>query len=281
TVLRTIERSRITHVLFTSAMMAQILDLPSADRFNLATLRKIIYRGNSLPLNLVKRAIRFFGCGMVQSYGLVESSGVLTFLHPEDHSLDESAPYMRRLMSAGKEAIGVEIRVVDEQGSEIPCGQVGEVVARGKNIFAGYYRDPESTAEVLRSGWLHTGDMASIDEEGYLYLLDRKYDTITVGGIPVYPAEIEKIIAEHFAVAEVAVFPRPDRALGEIPVAVVALKKGEKGDADSLLGYCRRNMAPFKVPRAFEFVPSLPKNSAGKVLKAKLKEKLVRGKLTR
>ncbi|MGZ8448895.1 MAG: class I adenylate-forming enzyme family protein [Candidatus Deferrimicrobiaceae bacterium] len=279
-VLRAIERSRITHILLTPTMMAQILDLPSGDSFNLATLRKVLYGGPFIPLDLLKRAIRFFGCDMVQSYGQVESGGVLTFLHPEDHSLDESAPYMRRLMSVGKEAIGVEIRLVNEEGSEVPPGQVGEVIARGKNIFAGYSGDPDFSAEVLRNGWLYTGDVGSLDEEGYLYLLDRKRDTLMIGGISVYPREIENILVEHPAVAEAAVVPRPHYVLGEIPVAIVVLKEGRQADPDALLDHCRRNMAPFKVPRAIEFLSSLPRNSAGKVLKVKLKEQIVRGNVT-
>ncbi len=280
-ILRTIERNRITHALFTSTMMAQIMDLPAADRFNLATLRKVLYGGPSIPLDLLKRAIRFFGCDMVQSYGQVESAGVLTFLQPEDHSLDESAPYMRRLMSVGKEAIGVEVRVAGEGGTELPPGQVGEVIARGKNIFMGYYGDPEFSAEVLRNGWLYTGDVASFDEEGYLYLLDRKRDTLMIGGIPVHPREIENVIGEHPTVAEVAVVPRPDYVLGEVPVAIVAPREGAQADIGSLLEHCRTNMAPFKVPRAIDFASALPKNAAGKVLKAKLKEMMVGGDVTR
>lgn len=273
--LRTIERLRITHVQFTPTMMAQILDLPSADRYNLATLRKVLYGGPIIPLDLLKRAIRFFGCDMVQAYGQVESSGILTFLHPEDHSLEENAPYMRRLMSVGKEAVGVEIRVVNEEGSEVSPGQVGEVVARGKNIFGGYFGDTGLTSEVLRNGWLHTGDVASLDEEGYLYLLDRKHETIMIGGISVYPREIENVIAEHPSVAEAAVVPRPDYVLGEVPVAIVVPKEGCPPDVESLLDHCRRNMAFFKVPRAIEVASSLPRNSVGKVLKAKLKERMV------
>ena len=274
-VLQAIERRKITHVLLTPAMMAQILDLPTAGRYNLATLRTVLYGGTSIPVELQKRAIRFFRCGMVRSYGHVESSGVLTFLHAEDHSLEESAPYMRKLMSVGKEAIGVEVRVVDEGGVEIAPNQVGEIVARGPNVFEGYFRDPASTAEVMRKGWLHTGDIASVDEEGYIYIVDRKHDTLIVGGIPVCPREIEDVIAEHPAVREAAVIGRPDYVFGEVPVAVVERKERADADPEAILSHCRENMAPFKVPVSVEFVPHLPRNSQGKVLKAKLKGKAV------
>ncbi len=227
-----------------------------------------------IPLDLLKRAIRFFRCGLVQSHGQVESAGILTVLHEEDHSLDESTPYMRKLMSVGKEAIGVEVRVVDEDGREIAPNEVGEIVARGPNVFEGYRNDPALTAKVLRDGWLRTGDVASIDEEGYIYIVDRKRDTLTVEGISISPREIENILCEHPSVKEAAVVPRPDYTMGEVPVAVVVLREGTKEDPEEILDHCRRNMAPFKVPRAIEFVPALPRNAQGKVLKARLRDRV-------
>jgi len=276
-VLRTIERRKITHVLLTPAMMARILDLPSASQFNLATLKTVIYSGAAIPFELQKRAIRFFRCGLVQSYGQIESTGVLTFLHAEDHSLEESAPYMRKLMSVGKEAIGVEVRVVDESGREVAPNQIGEIVARGPNLFAGYFRDPAHTAEVIRNGWLYTGDIASVDEEGYIYIVDRKRDMLMIGGILVDPREIEDVLEEHPTVKEAAVIGRPDYVLGEVPVAVVAIKDRAQADATALLAHCRENLAPFKIPRSVEFLTSLPRNSQGKVLKVKLKGKEISG----
>lgn len=280
-VLRTIEHRKITHVLLTPAMMARILDTPSASRFNLATLKTVLYGGASIPIELQKQAIRFFRCGLVQSYGQVEAAGVLTFLHAEDHSLEESAPYMRKLMSVGKEAIGVEVRVLDESGKEVAPDQIGEIAARGPNVFRGYFRDPARTAEVLRDGWLRTGDIASVDEEGYIYIVDRKRDTLMVGGISVDPREIEDVLEEHPGVKEAAVIGRPDYVLGEVPVAVVAMKERAKADAEAILAHCRENLAPFKLPRSVEFLASLPRNSQGKVLKVKLKGKEVSGALPR
>jgi long-chain acyl-CoA synthetase len=170
---------------------------------------------------------------------------------------------------------------VDESGREVAAGQVGEVVARGPNIFEGYFRDPAGTAEAIRNGWLLTGDIASVDEEGYIYIVDRKRDTLMVGGISVSPREIEEVIAEHPAVKEAAVIGRPDYVLGEIPVAVVALKEGATADADAILAHCRENLAPFKVPKAVDFLPALPRNSQGKVLKLKLNGKEIAGAIPR
>ncbi len=270
--LRAIERRSVTRVLLTPTMMAQILAFPSAGKFNLSTLRTVLYGGAVIPLNLIKRAIRFFPCGLVQSHGQVETAGFLTVLHEEDHSLEESTPYMRKLMSVGKETIGIEVRVVDEEGREIAPNGVGEIVARGPNVFEGYRNDPALTANVLRDGWLRTGDVASIDEEGYIYVIDRKRDTLTVEGISISPREIEDILCEHPSVAEAAVVPRPDYTMGEVPVAVVVLREGTSADPEEILDHCRRNMAPFKVPRAIEFLPALPRNAQGKVLKARLRD---------
>jgi acyl-CoA synthetase (AMP-forming)/AMP-acid ligase II len=253
-------------------MMAQILAFPSAGKFNLSTLRTVLYGGAVIPLDLLRRAIRFFPCALVQSHGQVESAGILTVLHEEDHSLDESTPYMRKLMSIGKEATGVEVRVVDEDGWEVAPDGVGEIVARGPNIFEGYRNDPALTAKVLRGGWLRTGDVASIDEEGYIYIVDRKRDTLTVEGISISPREIENILCEDPSVKEAAVVARPDYTLGEVPVAVVVVREGAKEDAGTILEHCRKNMAPFKVPRSVQFVPALPRNAQGKVLKAKIRD---------
>ena len=273
-VLRTIERRSVTRVLLTPTMMAQVLAFPSAGKFNLSTLRTVLYGGAVIPLDLLKRAIGFFRCGFVHSHGQVESAGILTVLHEEDHSLDESTPYMRKLMSVGKEAIGVEVRVVGEDGRQIDPNGVGEMVARGPNVFEGYRNDPALTAKVLRDGWLRTGNVASIDEEGYIYIVDRKLDTLTVEGITISPREIENILCEHPSVKEAAVVPRPDYTMGEVPVAVVVLREGTKADPEEILDHCRRNMASFKVPRAIEFVPALPRNAQGKVLKARLRDRV-------
>jgi len=273
-VLRTIERRSVTHVVLTPTMMYRILDLPDAPRFNLATLKTVLYGGAWISVDLLKRAIGFFRCGLVQSYAHVETAGVLTFLHEEDHNMDESTPYMKKLMSAGKEAVGVQVRVVDEEGREVEKGMLGEVVARGRNVFEGYLNDPKNTAEVLRDGWHYTGDMAAIDDEGYIYIVDRKRDTLMVESVTVSLKEVENIVCEHPSVKEAAVVGRPDYTMGEVPVAVVLLKEGAKEDPEGILEYCRENMAAFKVPRSVEFVNVFPRNAQGKVLKATIRDRI-------
>ncbi len=273
-VLRTIERRSVTHAVLTPTMMYRILDLPDAPRFNLATLKTVLYGGAWISVDLLRRAIGFFRCGLVQSYAHVETAGVLTFLHEEDHNMDESTPYMKKLMSAGKEAVGVQVRVVDEEGHEVEKGMLGEVVARGRNVFEGYLNDPKNTAEVLRDGWLYTGDMAAVDDEGYIYIVDRKRDTLMVESVTVSLKEVETIVCEHPSVKEAAVVGRPDYTMGEVPVAVVMLQEGAKEDPEGILEYCRQNMAPFKVPRSVEFVNVFPRNAQGKVLKATIRDRI-------
>jgi long-chain acyl-CoA synthetase len=273
--LKTIERRSVTQVLLTPTMMARILASPEAPKFNLATLRTVLYGGAWISVDLLKRAIGFFRCGLVQSYAHLESTGVLTFLHEEDHSMDASAPYMKKLMSVGKESLGVEVRVVNEDGSEVSPDQVGEIIARGPNVFEGYLGDEKYTAEVLRDGWLYTGDVASVDEDGYIYVVDRKRDTLMVEGASVSLREMENVLCEHPAVKEAAVVGRPDFTMGEVPVAVVVLREGAPQDPEAILEHCRRNMASYKVPRAVEFVGALPRNAQGKVLKATVRDRLM------
>jgi acyl-CoA synthetase (AMP-forming)/AMP-acid ligase II len=272
--LRAIERRSVTHVLLTPTMIARVLAMPDATKFNLKTLRTVLYGGSWISLDLLKRAIGFFRCGLVQSYAHVETAGVLTFLHEEDHSMDASAPYMKKLMSVGKESLGVKVRVLNEEGREIAPDMLGEVAVQGLNVFEGYLNDPKSTSEVLRNGWLFTGDIASVDEEGYIYIVDRKRDTLMVEGVSVSLREVEGILCEHPSVKEAAVVSRPDFSMGEVPVAVVVLREGETLDREAIFEHCRRNMAPFKVPRAVEFLTALPRNAQGKVLKATVRDRL-------
>ncbi|MGE5247434.1 MAG: AMP-binding protein [Verrucomicrobiota bacterium] len=273
--LRAIERRSVTHVLLTPSMIARILAAPEAPRFNLTTLRTVLYGGSWVSVDLLKRAIAFFRCGLIQTYAHVETTGVLTFLHEEDHSMDASAPYMRKLMSVGKESLGVEVRVVDETGREIAADGVGEVAVRGLNVFEGYLNDPKYTSELLRDGWLFTGDIASVDEDGYLYIVDRKRDTLMVEGVSVSLREIENVLCEHPSVKEAAVVSRPDFSLGEVPVAVVVMREGEAQEREAILEHCRRNLAFFKVPRAVEFFGALPRNAQGKVLKAAVRDRIL------
>ncbi|MCL2103240.1 MAG: AMP-binding protein, partial [Syntrophorhabdaceae bacterium] len=195
--LRTIERQSVSHIVLTPTMMSRMLDVPNARGFNLATLRMVLYGGAWISVDLMRRAIGFFRCSLVQSYAHVETTGMLTLLHEEDHSMVEGTPYMKKLMSVGKEALGMQVRIVDEEGKEVPTGMVGEVSACGLNVFEGYLDDPEATSSVLRNGWFYTGDMGAVDEDGYIHIVDRKHDSLLVESVTVSLREVEGIVAEH------------------------------------------------------------------------------------
>jgi long-chain acyl-CoA synthetase len=208
-----------------------------------------------------------------QGYGMTEASPLLTILEYEDHFGDA-------VTSAGKPVFGTEVRVVDDFDRDVPVGQSGEIIARGANIMKGYWKRPEITAEVLRadpagskdSKWLHTGDMGKFDENGFLYILDRKKDMIKPGGENVYTPEVESMVAAHPAVLEVAVIGVPDEKWGEAIRAVVARRPGVELSEPELIGWCRERMTHFKCPSSVVFVDALPKGGTGKIQKSVLRE---------
>jgi len=180
---------------------------------------------------------------------------------------------LRKMASVGRPFVNVETRLVDNEDREVPVGQVGEVLARGPNIMVGYYKDPEATARTLKGGWLHTGDLGRLDEEGFLYIVDRKKDMIITGGENVYPREIEEVLYAHPKILEAAVIGLPDSQWGEKIHAVVVLKKGEQVTEPEIIDYCKAHIASFKKPKSIEFVDQLPRSPAGKVLKRVLRER--------
>jgi acyl-CoA synthetase (AMP-forming)/AMP-acid ligase II len=190
-------------------------------------------------------------------------------LRPEDH---ESEEVERRLRSCGRPAFNVEIRIVDEQGRELPRGQVGEIAVRGPNVMKGYWRMEEETQRTLRGGWLHTGDLGRMDEEDFIFLVDRKKDMIKSGGENIFSREVEEAISSHPAVKEVAVIGVTDERWGEAVKAIILPKEGIPCSEKDILEYCHRNLAGFKQPKSVTFVSSLPRNITGKVLKTELRK---------
>jgi long-chain acyl-CoA synthetase len=204
---------------------------------------------------------------------LTEASPLLTVLTAEDHIItDEKSE--RRLASCGKPAVGVEVRVVKEDGADVRPGEVGEIIARGPNIMRGYWKRPEETDIALRDGWLHTGDLATLDEDGYIYLVDRKKDMIVTGGENVYSTEVEAVLYSHPSIKEAAIIPVPDPDWGEAVHACVVVKEGRQLTAQEIVEFCRERLANYKVPRSVEFIEGeLPKGGTGKILKKRLRER--------
>jgi long-chain acyl-CoA synthetase len=201
---------------------------------------------------------------ILEGYGLSETASTTTF----NLSADQ-----RKVLSIGKPVWGVEVRIVDVADRPLPPGadNVGEIVVRGHNVMKAYYKNPEATAEAMGGGWFHTGDLAYADDDGYLFVVDRKKDLIIRGGYNVYPREVEEVLYEHPAVAEVAVIGKPDERLGEEVVAVISLKLGAHATQEELTAFCRERLAAYKYPREFRLVEELPKGPTGKILKKELR----------
>jgi acyl-CoA synthetase (AMP-forming)/AMP-acid ligase II len=240
----------------------------------LADLRSIVYGGSPIAPAELRRAVEIFGPVLVQLFGQGETPMTATFLPAEEHARAVAGDHPDVLSSAGYPRPGMDVRVLGPDDVELANGEVGEVCVRGPAVMQGYWQRPDETAETLRNGWLHTGDLGRMDERGYLVLLDRAKDLIITGGSNVYAVEVESVLAGHPAVREVAVVGVPDRTWGEIVVAAV-VADGAGPDLEGELGaHCRAVLAGYKQPRRWEFVASLPRNAYGKVLKRELRQQL-------
>jgi long-chain acyl-CoA synthetase len=276
--LEAIRRERVTHALLVPTMINFVLQVPALADYDLSSLRHVTYGASPIAPDVLRRAMQVFGCNFGQGYGLTEAAPLLTVLTPADHrrALAENE---RLLASCGRPVPGVEVRVVGAEGRDVRPGEVGEIIARGPNIMRGYWRRDDETASALIDGWLHTGDLATVDGEGYLYLVDRKKDMIVTGGENVFSTEVEAVLYAHPAVKEAAVIPVPDPQWGEAVHACVALKDGARASAEELIEFCRPRLAGYKVPRSVEFIAGeLPKGGTGKILKKHLRERYWQGR---
>lgn len=280
-VLDTFEREQITTVLLVPTMINFLLQVPDVDSYDLSSLRRITYGASPIAPDLLRRAMETFGCSFGQGYGLTEASPLLTVLKPEDHLITDGKSE-RRLASCGKPVPGVDVRVVDFDGRDVSPGEVGEIIARGPNIMLGYWKREEDTANTIIDGWLHTGDLATVDEDGYIYLVDRKKDMIVTGGENVFSTEVEAVLYAHPSVKEAAVIPIPDADWGEAVHACITLRDGKTASPDELIEFCRLRLAKYKVPRSVEIIEGeLPKGGTGKILKKQLRERYWQGQARR
>jgi acyl-CoA synthetase (AMP-forming)/AMP-acid ligase II len=266
--LESIERFRVTKAFLVPALILFLLQTPESRKTDFSSLELITYGASPAPLDLLRQALKVFGCGFAQLYGLTETTGAITYLGPEDHG--EHA--VERLKSCGKAMAGVELRVVDALGDDVPVGEVGEVVCRTPQVMLGYWNLPEATQRAIRDGWFYTGDAGYLDRDGYLYIYDRVKDMIISGGENIYPAEVESALFGHPGVADVAVFGVPDDKWGEAVKAVVVRKPGAEVTEHDLIAYARERIARYKVPRSVDFADTLPRNPAGKILKRELRK---------
>jgi len=269
------EKERVTHINMVPILFSWLLDFPDLDKYDLSSIKYLSYAGAPMPADLMKRCIEKFGPIFQQGYGLTEAAPLVTILKEEDQCRLEGPPELtRRLSSAGRESLVTEVRLVDDEDHDVPVGEVGEIIVRGKNVMRGYWKDPALTKQALRGGWLHTGDLATADEYGFLYIVDRKHDMIITGGENVYPFEVEKVLYEHPAVLEAAVVGLRDKTWGEAVTAVVALKQGAEVTEEELVGFVRERLAGYKTPKRIVFMESIPKTPIGKILRRQVREML-------
>jgi acyl-CoA synthetase (AMP-forming)/AMP-acid ligase II len=260
-------------------MLKQLLDHPDFKKHDLSSLRVITYGAAPMPLPVIRKALEEFpGVSFINAFGQTETASTITALGPEDHVLtgteEEKEKKLKRLASIGKPFSDVEMKVVDEEGKTLGPNEVGEILARGPRVMSGYWKDEEKTAKTIdKDGWVHTGDVGYVDEDGYYFLAGRSSDMIIRAGENISPEELENVIRDHPKVEDVAVIGVPDETWGEEPRAVVIPKKGEKVTEEEIMEYCRQNLASFKRPRSVVFVDDLPRNPMGKLIKREIREK--------
>jgi long-chain acyl-CoA synthetase len=259
--LATIQRDGVTHFYGVPTMYGALLHHPERESYDTSSLRTCITGGASMPVEVLRGFEQAFGAIVLEGYGLSETSPVSSSNHPDRE---------RKPGSIGTPLEGVEMRVVDEDDNEVAQGEVGEIVIRGHNVMKGYWQRPDATAEAMRGGWFHSGDMARVDEEGYFYIVDRKKDLIIRGGYNVYPREVEEVLYEHPKIREAAVIGVPHDQWGEEIGAAVVVHEGEELAPEEVSAYVKERIAAYKYPRLVWFVDELPKGPTGKILKREI-----------
>ena len=262
--------------MFAAPTMVSRLLLQGGRTPHVPGLRHIIYGGGPMYLSDQQRAIEGFGLRLYQLFGQGESPMTITGLNAAQHGGDGGPAHLRRLGSCGMARTGVEVRVVDAHGQALPAGEIGEVITRSDCVMRGYWNNPAATANALRQGWLWTGDVGSLDEQGFLTLRDRSKDLIIRAGANIYPREVEEVLLRHPGVLECSVIGHPDADLGETVAAYIVARAGHQPRTDELDALCLDHIARFKRPRLYRFTDALPKNNYGKVLKTELRARLAR-----
>ncbi|WP_462409731.1 class I adenylate-forming enzyme family protein [Neobacillus sp. Marseille-QA0830] len=262
-VLSAIENYQVRSFSAVPAMIYALVSYPNADRFNTSSLESIGSGSAPLPVALLHAFEKKFGAQVYEGYGLSEAAPIVT-AHRKGIEIKPG--------SVGIPIPGVEVKIVDDSGKEVPVGEVGELIVRGDNITPGYYQNVEETKRVLKDGWLYTGDMARLDDEGYLYIVDRKKDLIIRGGFNIYPRDVEELLNGHEDVLEAAVVGIPDARMGEEVIACVVKKPETTITEEELIRYCQEHLAKNKTPRRIVFLEALPRNGVGKILKTHLRQ---------
>ena len=273
-----VERERADRAMMVPTMLKMLMDHEEFGQRDLSSLRVITYGAAPMPLDTIRRALDAFpGAQFINAFGQTETAATITMLPPDDHVLsgseDEIARKLKRLTSIGKPLDDVEVRIVDEHGRTAPVGEVGEIAARGERLMKGYWGQEDATRETIRDGWLYTGDLGYVDEDGYVFLAGRAKDFIKRGGEMISPEEVEQTLGRHPGVDEAAIISVPDPVWGERVRAVVVPRQDGAVDESELIEFCRQRLASFKKPESVVFIDELPRNALGKVLKRVLQER--------
>jgi long-chain acyl-CoA synthetase len=274
-VLKSIEKYKVTCALLVPTMINMLVNHPDVMKYDLSSMKLIWYGASPIAPDLLQKAMDIFKCDFCQLYGMTEAGPIVTVLMPEDHRVDPNDPNpFKKLRAAGREIIGVRMRVVKPNGEDVKPGEVGEVFAKGDNIMAGYWGKPVETEEVLsKKGWYQTRDLAEMDDRGYIYIVDRAKDMIISGGENIYTVEVEAALYKHPAVLEAAVIGVPDQRWGEAVKACVVLKPRLTASDSELIEFCKKQIAAYKCPKSIDFIDAIPKSGAGKILKRELRDK--------
>lgn len=269
-----IEQYKVTDTLVVPAMLGAIVHTPTIEQTDLSSLQHVLYGASPAPTVLLEKTMSVMpAVNLMQGYGMTESGALISFLSPEAHRDEGNS---QRLKAAGQAAMDVEVRIVDEDDNEVKREQVGEIVCRGPNVMRGYLGMDDVTKETLRGGWLHTGDLGYMDDEGFIFIVDRAKDMIISGGENVYSVEVENAVASHPSVAAVAVVGLPDEKMGEKVHAAIILNSGAELDLKDLQEHCRQTIAGYKIPRSMGVLDAFPMSGAGKVLKRDIRSELIK-----
>ena len=272
--LRLIEQEKVTKILGVPTIFNGLLQHPDLKKYDLSSLEELIIGGAPSPLSLIEAIEAEIGCRAFVGYGLTETTPFITIARPKHYLENDRLTQQSCQVKTGLPNVGVRLRVVDDDGNDVQPDEksIGEIVVRGNHVMHGYLKDQEATDEAIIDGWLHTGDMAVVDEEGYITIVDRKKDIIISGGENISSIELEKVIQNHLAVFETVMIGVPHKKWGEVPKALVVLKPGATATEEEIIAYVREHLAHYKAPKSVEFRNEFPKGGTGKILKRKLRE---------
>jgi len=272
-----IEKEKVTIIKTVPTVLVRLITSAELRQRDLRSVRTVIYGASPMPVEKLKEAIRLLGPIFIQNYGQSEAPMTICLLKKEDHVTEGHPDQVARLASIGRPYTMVKVKVADEEGREVPPGELGEILVQADHVMMGYWKKPEATRETLRNGWIHTRDIGRMDEQGFIFLVDRKSEMIISGGLNVYPQEVEQVLYQHPAVLEAAVFGVPDEKWGETIKAAVVLKAGAKANQEELMEFCKSRLASYKKPTSIDFHDELPKSDTGKILRRALREPYWRG----